>query len=102
MRDVHQPIRMIVLLVAPLSFIAIAPPAWRLWEDTLSSVYPFAMSQLYVAPHRTAIVTSLSKTLVVRVGGWQTVLIGVEVLIPQRFTIWRANAATGQMSLPVA
>ena len=49
---------MIVLSVAMLSFIAIALPARRLCDDTLSTVYPLAMRQLYVVPHWTAIVKS--------------------------------------------
>jgi len=64
-RDVHRPIRMIVLSVAPLSFIAIAPPAQRLCDETLSTVYHFSMRQLYVAPHRTASVTSRSEIRVI-------------------------------------
>ena len=97
MRDVHLPIHMIVLSVAPLNFIAIAPPARRLWEDTLSRVYPFAMRQSYVAPHWTTIVTSLSETHIVQVGGWQTVLIGVKVLIPRRFGHWTDVIASCMM-----
>ena len=101
-RDVHRPIRMIVLSVAPLSFIAIAPPARRLCDETLSTVYPFSMRQSYVAPHRTASVTSRSEILVIRVGGWHTVLSGVDARMPCRFAIRRASAATGQTSLPNA
>jgi hypothetical protein len=93
---------MILLSVAPLSFIAIAPSARRLCEDTLSTVYPLAMRQSYVAPHQTAIVTSRSEIRVVRVGGWHTVLSGVEARMPQRFAIRRASAATGQISPPTA
>ena len=101
-RDVRLSIRMIVLSVAPLSFIVIAPPAWMLCEDTLSTVYPLAMRQSYVASYRPAIVTSQSQTHVVRMGGWHTVLIGVDAHIPRRFAIKCSNAATRQMSFPVA
>jgi hypothetical protein len=101
-RDVQRPICMIVLFVAPLSFIPIAPPARRLCEDTLSTVYPLAMRQSYVAPHQTTIVTSQSKIRVVRVGGWHTVLSGVEARMPRRFAIRHASAATKQILPPTA
>jgi hypothetical protein len=100
MRDVQQLICMIVLSVAPLSFIAIGLPAQRLCKDTLSTVYPLAMRQSYVAPHRTAIVTSQSKIRVVQVGRWHTVLSGVEACMPRRFAIRHASAANGQISPP--
>ncbi len=101
-RDVQRQIRMIVLSVAPLSFIAIALPAWRLCKDTLSTVYPLAMRQSYVASHQTAIVTSRSEIRVVRVGRWHTVLSGVEARMPRRFAIRCASAATGQILPPTA
>ena len=37
-RDDHQPTHIIVLSEAPLSFMAIAPPALRLWDETRSMV----------------------------------------------------------------
>jgi hypothetical protein len=60
-REVHRPNLMMVLSEAPLSFIAMAPPARKLWDDTRSRVYPRARRQSYVAPQRTAIVMSLSE-----------------------------------------
>ena len=101
-RDIHYPIHMMVLSVALLSFITIAPPARRLCNDTLSTVYPLATRLSYVAPHRTAIVTSRSEIRVVPVGGWYTALSGVEARMPRRFAIRRASAATGQISPPNA
>jgi len=101
-RDIHHPIHMMVLSVASLSFITIAPPARRLCNDTLSTVYPLATRLSYVAPHRTAIVISRSEIRVVPVGGWYTVLSGVEAHMPRRFAIRRASAATGQISPPNA
>ena len=92
-KDVHRPIRMIVLSVAPLSFIAIAPPARRLCDDTLSTVYPVAMRQSYVAPHRTAAITSQLEIRVVRVGGRHTVLNGVEARMPACQSCNRTNLA---------
>ena len=101
-RDVHRPIRMIVLSVAPLSFIAIAPLSRRLCNETLSTVYPIPIRQSYVASYWTASVTSRSEIRVIRVGGWHTVLSGVDARMPRRFAIWRASAATGQITPPKA
>ena len=42
-RDVQRPILMMVLSEAPLNFIAMAPPARRLCDETRSRVYPRAM-----------------------------------------------------------
>ena len=76
-REVHRPILMMVLSEAPLNFIAMAPPARRLWDDTRSRVYPRARRQSAVAPHRTAIVMSLSDMVELVLGLMITVLRGV-------------------------
>jgi len=93
---------MIVLSVAPLNFIAIAPPAHRLCDDTRCSVYPFANRQSKVAPQRTAIVMSLSEIFEFQAPKWHTVLNGVVGDMSCRFATHRANAATGQILPPMA
>jgi hypothetical protein len=97
-REVHRPIRMMVLSDALLSFIAMAPPARKLWDDTRSRVYPRVRRQSYVAPQRTAIVMSLSEMVRVVMGLVITVLRGVVGLRPLRLLIRRARAATGQIA----
>jgi hypothetical protein len=65
----HQPISMMVLSVEPLSFIAIARLARRLWDDTRSRVYPLSKRQLNIAARRTAAVIHRSNTLVAQAEG---------------------------------
>ena len=101
-REVHRPIRMMVLSDAPLSFIAMAPPARKLWDDTLSRVYPRVRRQSYVAPQRTAIVMSLSEMVSFEIGVMTTVLRGVVGLRPLRLLIRRPRAATGQIAPSIA
>ncbi len=101
-REVHCPILMMVLSEAPLSFIAMAPPARKLWDDTWSRVYPRARRQSYVAPQQTAIVMSLSEMVDWVVGLTITVLRGVVGACPLRFLIRRARAATGQIAPLIA
>jgi hypothetical protein len=101
-REVHCPILMMVLSEAPLNFIAMAPLARRLWDDTWSRVYPRARRQSAVAPHRTAIVMSLSNMVELVLGLMITVLRGVANSWPRRLSIRQANAATGQIVPPTA
>ncbi len=53
---------MMVLSDAPLSFIAMAPPALRLCDKIRFRVYPRVRRQSHVAPHRTVIPMSWSET----------------------------------------
>ena len=101
-RDVQRPILMMVLSEAPLNFIAMAPPARRLCDETRSRVYPRAMRQSAVAPHRTAIVMSLSDMVEVVRGLVITVLRGVVSGLRRRLSMRQANAATGQIGPPIA
>lgn len=96
-RDDHRPTRIIVLSEAPLSFMAIAPPARRLWDDTRSMVYPRASSWSDAAPHLTASPISRSVTREMRPPVVYTRLIFPRAGPAWMFATRRASAATGQI-----
>jgi hypothetical protein len=101
-RDVHRPTLMMVSEDSPASFNAMAPPARRLWEDTRCVEYPRSSSPSHVAPHRTAVVISLSETRVGCFARWTTVLIGQVGGLCLMLCSRRANAATGHRVPPIA
>jgi hypothetical protein len=92
-----------VLSDAPLSFIAMAPPALRLCDKIWFRVYPRVRRQSHVAPHRTAIPMSRSETWEHRPDSLYTAF-SWQVT---DFTCWmlatrRAMAATGHIGPPIA
>lgn len=60
--ELHLPTRLIVISSAPASFMAIAPPARRLWEEIRDALYPLSYRPSCKAAHRTAVLISLSET----------------------------------------
>jgi hypothetical protein len=92
-----------VLSDAPLSFIAMAPPALRLCDEIWFMVYPRVRRQSHVAPHRTAIPMSRSET-------WERCPDSLYIVFSWQvtnFACWmlatrRAMAATGQIGPPIA
>ena len=75
-RGVHRPTLMMVSKDSPANFNAMAPPACKLRDDTCVVVYPRVRSLSTVAPHRTAVVMSLSETWVGCFLVWKMMLIG--------------------------
>ena len=102
MRDVHRPTFIIVSDDSPANFRAMAPPDRRLCEDTRLLVYPLLKRSSTAAPHRTAIVMSLSDARVGCLFLWNTMLIGqVDEPWPM-LCILLASAATGHSVPPIA
>jgi hypothetical protein len=101
--DDHRPTRMMVLSDAPLSFIAMAPPALRLCDKIWFRVYPFVRRQSQVAPHCTVMPMSRSETWERRPDSlytefsWQFADFACWMLAMRR-----AMAATGQTGPPIA
>ena len=54
----QRPIFLIVLWATPLRYMAIAPPARRLWEPTRDADRPFRARPRVVTARRTAVVMS--------------------------------------------
>ncbi len=103
MSDDHRPTRIMVPSDAPLSFIAMAPPALRLCDKIWFMVYPCVRRQSHVAPHRTAILISGSET-------WECCPESLYTTFSWQvtdFTCWMlamrwAMAAMGQIGPPIA
>ncbi len=94
---------MMVLSDAPLSFIAMAPPALRLCDEIWFRVYPHVRRQSHVAPHRTVIPMSWSETWERRPDSLYTALSWqVTNFACWMLATWRAMAATGQIGPPIA
>ncbi len=94
---------MMVLSDAPLSFIAMAPPALRLCDKIRFRVYPRVRRQSQVASHHTAMPMSRSETWerhpdsLYTAFSWQFPKFSCWMLATQR-----AMAATGQIRPPIA
>jgi hypothetical protein len=101
--DDHHPTCMMVLSDAPLSFIAIAPPALRLCNEIWFRVYPCVRRQSHVAPHCTAVPMSWSETWECRPDALYTAFSWHLI----EFACWmldtrRAKARTGHIGPPIA
>jgi hypothetical protein len=99
----HRSTRMMVLSNAPLSFIAIAPPALRLCDEIRFRVYPCVRRQSHIAPHCTAILMSWSETWECHPDALYTAFSWHVI----EFVCWmlatrRAKAVTGHICPPIA